>query len=410
MSQGITRVVNNITINTGGDFLPLSGGTITGPSSFTVLSAETLISGATNLYDIFLSSQSGSTSGAFLPLSGGQMTGNIQFNSDANLKAIGNTNQIDLDNSNYPFSIVISDDNGALNGQHILIDGNNSELQVHGNYVNIQGNTIRLTPTQTLEGLIGATYTFRAGTVAGGTVTNAGSASTMIISSISSKVNPGVHNSAIIGGQGITADTNNTLFTNNLSANEITGQTIYSGSTNISTIINAYPQAYQTITESSVVIVAGTTTGRFFLTKQQNSSTLTIARIGASAGMGATIININSADYPTVNGLTPRFRLQANICVNNTAPTGNYRFGLAPISMSGASSGGANLITYSAGTFVAGSTVDINAPAAATITTAVGSDFDLPTNGVYGLILSSSTTVAANSWAPTQVLLQVHYV
>jgi len=124
-------------------------------------------------------------------------------------------------------------------------------------------------------------------------------------------------------------------------------------------------------------------------------------------GVGIAYINIVAADYPAINGLNPKLRIRASLSTNNIAPTGGYTFGLYPVRVTG---GTATNITFSAGTVVSGSqTTSIIAPASGTTTNVVGSDFALPTDGLYVIGLVTTATTAANSVTSTVSYLQMRY-
>lgn len=118
------------------------------------------------------------------------------------------------------------------------------------------------------------------------------------------------------------------------------------------------------------------------------------------------VVYLDSADYPSVGGLTPKLRLRVAVSVNDVAPTGNYTFGLYPVTRP-ATSGGAGLNIYTLGTVVTGSTSTLTAPAADSINNVAGSDFALPANGFYVIGMVSTATVAASSHMHMSALLQL---
>lgn len=108
-------------------------------------------------------------------------------------------------------------------------------------------------------------------------------------------------------------------------------------------------------------------------------------------------IYIAAADYPTVGGLAGKFRIRAQIYVNDVAPTGNYTLGLYPITRPGAS-GGAGLNIFTLGTVVNGSNgATFTAPAADGLLNAVSADFALPADGHYVIGVVTTATVATSS-------------
>lgn len=117
-------------------------------------------------------------------------------------------------------------------------------------------------------------------------------------------------------------------------------------------------------------------------------------------------IYIAGADYPTLDGVAPKLRVRAQLYVNDVAPTGNFTFGLHPITRP-AVSGGAGLVIYTIGAAVAGSTAAINTPAADSSNFAVGADFAVPADGHYVLGVVTTATVAASSHLHMSAILQM---
>lgn len=120
------------------------------------------------------------------------------------------------------------------------------------------------------------------------------------------------------------------------------------------------------------------------------------------------IMYLDTVDFPTVGALTPKLRLRVTTAVNDVAPTGNYVYGLYPVTRP-ATSGGAGLNIYTMGTVVTGSTVTVTAPAADSITNSVGTDFAFPAAGHYVIGMASSAAVAASSHLNMSAILQMKY-
>jgi len=119
------------------------------------------------------------------------------------------------------------------------------------------------------------------------------------------------------------------------------------------------------------------------------------------------IIYIDPADYPSFSNMTPKLRVRVALSVNDTAPTGDFTFGLHPVTRP-ASSGGAGLCIYTIGAAVAGSTVAVSAPAADSANNLAGVDFAVPAAGYYVLGFVSTATVAASSHLHISAALQIH--
>ena len=118
--------------------------------------------------------------------------------------------------------------------------------------------------------------------------------------------------------------------------------------------------------------------------------------------------SIISTDYPTINGVTPKFRLRATIGVNNIAPVSNISFGLFPLTTP-AGSGGVTVKSWTIGTEVVGSTITQNTPAADTQYQLVSATFGLPSDGLYAICITNSAQTAANSYLTNSATLEVFY-
>lgn len=118
-------------------------------------------------------------------------------------------------------------------------------------------------------------------------------------------------------------------------------------------------------------------------------------------------IYIASADYPTINGITTKLRIRAQIYTNDVAPTGNYTFGLHPITRP-ATSGGAGVNIYTIGAVVAGSNgATFTTPAADGLHNAVGADFNIPADGHYIIAVVTTATVATSAHIHLSAQLQI---
>lgn len=158
---------------------------------------------------------------------------------------------------------------------------------------------------------------------------------------------------------------------------------------------------YRTIFEVSGSHTAGKVAGTYGLPRE---SALIVSGTGSAYPLG--IIAFRAADYPTVNGLAPKLRVCANLHVNDVAPTGNFTFGLYPVTRP-AVSGGAGVCTYTLGALIAGSDCPvITAPAVDSSNTVVGTDFALPADGYYCIGVVTTATVAANAHIHANAYLQ----
>lgn len=119
------------------------------------------------------------------------------------------------------------------------------------------------------------------------------------------------------------------------------------------------------------------------------------------------VIYIAAADYPTVDGLAAKLRIRAQIYTNDVAPTGNFTFGLYPITRP-ATSGAAGVCIYTIGTLIVGSNgATFVTPAADGLLNAVGSDFALPADGHYIIAVLTTATVAASAHMHLSAQLQL---
>jgi hypothetical protein len=176
-------------------------------------------------------------------------------------------------------------------------------------------------------------------------------------------------------------------------------------STKISTTAYARAAApnssYRTIIDRTGSHIAGRVAGTYAVPM---GDPLPITGTGTLYPWGA--FYYDPADHPTVDGLAPKLRLRAQLYVNDTAPTGNFTFGLHPITRSGAT-GGAGLNLSTIGAAVAGSTVAVNTPAADSSNTLTGTDFAAPAAGHYVIGVVTTATVAASSHLHISAQLQM---
>jgi hypothetical protein len=127
---------------------------------------------------------------------------------------------------------------------------------------------------------------------------------------------------------------------------------------------------------------------------------------GSSSGLIA-IIQITGADYPTVNGVGTKLRISAQIHTNDVAPTGNFTFGLYPVTRP-ASSGGAGQLIFTLGTVVSGSNGStFTTPAADSSLSSIGADFAIPADGMYCIGVVTTATIAASAFVGMRAQLQM---
>lgn len=120
-----------------------------------------------------------------------------------------------------------------------------------------------------------------------------------------------------------------------------------------------------------------------------------------------SVLQIVGADYPTIDGKATKLRIRAQLYTNDVAPTGNFTFGLYPITRPG-TSGGAGLCIYTLGTVVTGSNgASFTTPAADLLGTAVGSDFAIPADGPYVIGVVTTGTIATSAHVHFNAQLQM---
>lgn len=192
------------------------------------------------------------------------------------------------------------------------------------------------------------------------------------------------------------------------SGNSVTGKTETAGdnSTKLAStayVVAAVPNAsYRTILDCSGSHTAAKAAGTYAMGQGDP-----IAVSGTGTLYPINLISIKAADYPTINGLAPKLRIRGQIAVNDVAPTGNYTFGLYPVTRPG-TSGGAGLCIYTLGTVVSGSNgATVSAPAADSLSDLVGSDFALPADGIYCIGIVTTAAVATSSHLHVNAQLQM---
>lgn len=122
---------------------------------------------------------------------------------------------------------------------------------------------------------------------------------------------------------------------------------------------------------------------------------------GNSSATAPPVTFFAKADYE-VAGKTQKLRLRAQVAANATKPTIKFTFGLYPITVAGE----ADKLNLTMGTVVSGSTVEINEPAASTLTSGTGSDFTIPSDGAFVLGVVSSGTLTNNNASIVSAQLQ----
>lgn len=185
-----------------------------------------------------------------------------------------------------------------------------------------------------------------------------------------------------------------------------TGPTPAAGDNDTSLATSAFAQSlsnnavYRTLLAAAASHIAGQVAGTYALA---NGNPAAVSGTGTLFPL--SIIRIRSGDYPTIDGKAVKFRITAQIYVNDVAPTGNFTFGLYPVTTP-ATSGGAGVRIYTLGTVVGSSTVLFTTPAADGQLNGVSADFALPADGDYVIGVITTATVAVSSHLHMNAQLQ----
>lgn len=140
----------------------------------------------------------------------------------------------------------------------------------------------------------------------------------------------------------------------------------------------------------------GTSNTHYMLTATQTSLTDLVA-FGVATSSARPQIHIDSANFPTIGGKAPKFKVRAILSTNDVAPGISFTVGLYLVSRP-ATSGTSQALIFGNGGVVVDSTVAFTTPAADGSHTAESAEFDLPANGVYMLgVHQVSGTLASQS-------------
>lgn len=167
----------------------------------------------------------------------------------------------------------------------------------------------------------------------------------------------------------------------------------------------------------------GPNLGGFYRTLLDCSGSHIAARAAGTYGMGqgdplavsgvGTLYPLNTiylaaADFPSMATLVPKLRIRAQLYTNDVAPTGNFTFGLYPITRPG-TSGGTGVCIYTLGTVVPGSNVNttFTTPAADGLLNVKGDDFAFPADGHYVIGVVTTAQIATNAHVHMSAQLQI---
>ena len=242
------RVLNNKLSNLSGGSSVFSGGTVVGDTNFKGnLSGATYFSGSTPLTTIItnIASEFGTGTGIYLPLSGGTMTGNLftpQVNSNKILSGGTDLYNIFLTNAALPTSISIQPGLNTYTGGTILSPT-----------INISAATLSY---------------LSANTISGSTLYSGNTDLNVFFNQDRAQINT----KANLSGATFTGNIN----TPSLSATTLSGGTLYSGSTSLQTILASYQLTGSSLTGNYLPLSGGTVTGGTIFTSGITANTLNV--------------------------------------------------------------------------------------------------------------------------------------
>lgn len=161
--------------------------------------------------------------------------------------------------------------------------------------------------------------------------------------------------------------------------------------------------SYRVLLQSAISITAAVVAGTYILCNGEASFA---SASGSAFPVG--LVSIKTADMPTVGSLATKLRIRGQVACNDVAPTGNFTFGLYPLTRPG-TSGGAGVNIYTVGTVVSGSNgATVTTPAADSHNDLVGADFAIPADGLYAICVVTTGTIAASAHVHCNAQLQMH--
>ena len=179
-------------------------------------------------------------------------------------------------------------------------------------------------------------------------------------------------------------------------ASGTTGQVLQSNTGAAPTWVNSAGVStavlYRSISTHAGSMIAALVAGTYSLPYGDSA----VAVSGTGKVYPASMIRIDSADYPAVNGVAATMRLKTMLLANDVGLTGNITFGLYPVTRP-ATSGGTGVIILTMGTVTPSSTALYTNPAADSMATLNSADFAIPADGYYVLGVISSASIAASS-------------
>lgn len=147
-------------------------------------------------------------------------------------------------------------------------------------------------------------------------------------------------------------------------------------------------------------ITAAQAAGNYWFTEQATLMT---------AGLASPLagVYIDTADFPTVAGVTAKLQFRVQLYTNDVAPGSTFTIGMYPVSRP-TTSGGAGLLIYTQGPVLPGSTVTFTAPSADGMAVLSTADFAVPATGHYAVGFTSSNAIVTSAHVHMQFQLNVH--
>lgn len=210
--------------------------------------------------------------------------------------------------------------------------------------------------------------------------------------------------------------------TANLINGSVTSDKILDGTITEDDLASPTSGSYRTIFEGKGFLPSDAAAGTYLLgsanipgtSSGMVTSGTAMAPESSKGSIPPDLFYFDDADY-TVSGLSTKFRINVQVAINATTPTNptSFTFKLAPITVAGA----ADSLVYTAGVSVstdAVHTVTTSQTSAiltrASATHSGGTDFSLSTDGVYGLAVVTSATLANSCSISCHAQLQVHWI
>jgi hypothetical protein len=351
----------NFTGSTLNDYLSLSGGTVTGNTTFTQgLTANTI--SASTYFNL-----PGSTSAnCFTDLYVSNLYGcspiiihdNLVIESGVTITSTNGGGQIELDYALQPSNILISTDNGGVTEAFINLQPTDLNLSSLNGDVRIQslnsnnfrsGNLfsnrsqILMEPDFVKIGVVDPSAVFSNdyesvvvyNTLSSDQATSNGNKWPVTVSSKNSTILSGVRNSVILGGSDITASTNNTVYVDNLNIN-----TVGSGAPILNLGIDSNGNVVTGTTGGSGLFTGGTVNGATNFTNGLTANTLFVNGVqitgdtyvtGGTYSAGTILFTNNQNDQFNVSGLTEPFTGGSGNCITDLYITNLH--GCSPITV-----------------------------------------------------------------------------